>query len=325
MVALTYSNNGVATDCQGAIASLRAPKAWSHALVQLAPSNQATRITHVYAHPELVKAAKDYTSADRGIFLADAVAGGQIHLGDGFLDDRQSLVVSDIEILRDLSAALRQPFISTLAGVINLEPLLHRHQRQIHQKYLIQRDRYQLNQDSAVMGSGVTWEGTSFSIYHQLFERTTGARRTQCQRIGLDWHSTGRQNFKYSGKIEDLKCIPCEGPLENQQHTWHPSWLSAYWHATAQTRALDGTWANCHSAASTTEADTLRLCVYHTTSTAHCTKQLLLTLWTRPSNPTTATQQAPTALGWRSQTTYREVETLCCPRSGRLFATSDHN
>jgi hypothetical protein len=176
IIALWYTNGEVNTDCEAAIKALRKPKAASHPLIQLAPKNQATRLTHVEAHPELVKAAADYTPKDKGIFLADMIAGGDLGKADMLFDESASLIVSDIQIIHDLSNEVDVPFVSTLGGHLNLEPLLQRYQRLSHEAYLRRRDLYKLEQASAEASPSPVWSGTSFSVTHNLFKKSQQER-----------------------------------------------------------------------------------------------------------------------------------------------------
>ena len=65
-------------DCQSAIDAQKRMSAKGRALLQLNPSAQSQRLTHVPAHPELVKAAAEYTTKGTGIFLADMLTSGQL-------------------------------------------------------------------------------------------------------------------------------------------------------------------------------------------------------------------------------------------------------
>ena len=110
------------TDCQSAIKALERLSANGHPLVQLAPPNQATRLRKIDAHPELIKAAAQYTVTDKGIFLADAVASGQLEETGMIFIDAECMTVSDCTIIHDLSRDIPHPYVSTLQGYLNLEP-----------------------------------------------------------------------------------------------------------------------------------------------------------------------------------------------------------
>ena len=130
-----------------------------------------------------------------------------------------TFIVSDLEIITHLSKDIPHPFVSNQHGQLNLEPLLQRHQHQLHKAYLRRRDEYKLQQTSAASSRSPTWVGTSFAISHHLFKRISGgARRAQIQRILYDWHYTGRNRFKASENTADLVCQCCLALQEDQHH-----------------------------------------------------------------------------------------------------------
>ena len=79
------------------------------------------------------------------------------------------MTVSDGTIIHDLSAEIIHPYVSTLHGYLNLEPLLPRYQRHAHSKYLKRRDEYKSTQLSAEMSASAKWEGTTFHVANHLF------------------------------------------------------------------------------------------------------------------------------------------------------------
>jgi len=76
----------------------------------------------VPAHPELIKAAADYTVKDTGIFLADEVASGQLEREGLNFDDRYCHIVSDLEVLTHLSRHIPHPSVANQHGKLNTEP-----------------------------------------------------------------------------------------------------------------------------------------------------------------------------------------------------------
>ena len=223
LIALCYSNGTVHTDCLSAIKAVERLSAKGHPLLQLAPTNQHQRLLHVPAHPELVKAAANYTPKDKGIFLADAVAGGQLDKAGLTFSNQQCLVLSDVEALNQLSLKLTQPYVSNKHGHLNLIPPLQLLRQRIRDKYLQTRDTYKMQYAESTLSPSMHWQGTTFTVAHTLFKKVTaGARRAQIQRILFDWHRTGRNRLKESDQPEDSFCQCCETAVEeNQCHIIH--------------------------------------------------------------------------------------------------------
>ena len=218
LIALRYSNGVVHTDCLSAIEAIKRLAVKGHPLLQLAPPNQHERLIHVPAHPELIKAAENYTPKDKGIFLADAVAGGQLDKAGMAFDTRQCLILSDVEALNQLSVDLPHPYVSNQHGHLNLVPPLQLHQQRVRTAYLKMRDDYKPRTAESTASPSAQWQGTSFAVAHQLFKKVTaGARRAQIQRIIFDWHRTGRNRLKETGCREDAYCQVCETNVEETQ------------------------------------------------------------------------------------------------------------
>ncbi len=147
--------------------------------------SQTVSFLKVDAHPEKRNKPADWSTEERGNFLADQVAGG------------------NVEPMYTISASKWLNMIASRSKIVvkltDGSPLIINHRRYKSKldskKYLHERDKYRIRD-----GKTPQWENANISLHHRLMGRSNRiGERVITQRIGLikrwQWHSARSDNL----------------------------------------------------------------------------------------------------------------------------------
>jgi hypothetical protein len=187
------------SDCSAAIKCLNGGGLGAYAQVLSGwKKNKSVTFRKVKAHPENSKLPEDWTTEDKGNYMADSIAGGIV---------TPMLSYSASNWLKHIGKRSKV-IIAKLDGTpLVLEP------REIKSKidtsnYLKDRDEYR-----EAASKPACWEGANLALHHKLMGRSRRiGDRVITQRIGLlkrwQWHSARKDNI----------CSGCDSPITDVSH-----------------------------------------------------------------------------------------------------------
>ena len=162
-------------------------------------------LSKVKAHPEKYRVASDWTDGDKGIWIADQIAGKML---------KGARMVRASEWLRRISLSSKVTVIDQ-GGLPFVKDIAKRWSQLLVSKYFKERDDYR-------EGRGVPrkWEGTSMALSHKMMGRNKSiADHAAVQRAALDkrwmWH------WAREDDICSVCMRKCEGILHPIRHCTH--------------------------------------------------------------------------------------------------------
>ena len=146
-------------------------------------------IEKIKAHPERMKTPEMWTRSEKGIWMADQIAGRTIR---GIKKARASEWLKKISSLTKICLVDKKnvPFVGDLA---------RRWSKHFVKRYFIERDEYREER-----GSTRKWEGTNMALSHKAMGKGPGiADLAATQRLGLD------KRWKWNWARGDTTCLAC--------------------------------------------------------------------------------------------------------------------
>jgi hypothetical protein len=187
------------SDCSSAIKCLNGGGLGSYAQV-LAGWKKKPNVSFmkVRAHPERFSLPCEWTSEEKGNYMADKVAGGDV---------QPMVTLSAAELLRWIGTSSKINIADLEGTPYVLDPRLKK-SKSDGLKYLEERDKYRIKD-----GKPPCWKGSNITLHHRLLGRSSKVGdRVITQRIGLikrwQWHSARDDNI----------CAGCLGPIAGIAH-----------------------------------------------------------------------------------------------------------
>ena len=162
-------------------------------------------LSKVKAHPEKYRAVSDWTDGDKGIWMADQIAGKAL---------KGAKMVRASEWLKRISVGSKVTVIDQ-GGLPFVKDIAKRWSNLLVSKYFKERDDYR-------EGRGVPrkWEGTNMSFSHKMMGRNKSvADRSAVQRAALD--KRWRWHWAREDDICSICMRKCEGILHPIRHCTH--------------------------------------------------------------------------------------------------------
>jgi hypothetical protein len=187
------------TDCSSAIKCLNGGGLGSYAQV-LAGWKKKRNVSFlkVRAHPERFSLPCDWTVEEKGNFMADKVAGGEV---------QPMVTLRASEMLRWIGTTSKINIIDVNGAPYILDPRMKK-SKSDGLRYLEERDKYRIRD-----GKSPSWKGANISLHHRLLGHSGKVGdRVITQRIGLikrwQWHSARDDNI----------CSGCSGLIAGIAH-----------------------------------------------------------------------------------------------------------
>ena len=162
-----------------------------------------TILKKVRAHPERFKKPEEWKDSDKGIWLADQVAGGTL--------------VAEINLkastwIKRVSYSSRAVVVEKKTGTPFFREVSKRWSKHLMDRYFVERDEYRVAD-----GKNRIWKGTNISHSYRMMGKRKGlADRAAVQRLGLN------KRWRWHWARSDKICSACGSPSVGIKHPlWH--------------------------------------------------------------------------------------------------------
>ena len=162
-----------------------------------------TVLKKVRAHPERFKKPEEWKDSDKGIWLADQVAGGSL--------------VAEINLkastwMKRISYSSRAVVVEKKTGTPFFREVSKRWSKHLMDRYFVERDEYRVAD-----GKNRIWKGTNISHSYRMMGKRKGlADRAAVQRLGLN------KRWRWHWARSDKICSACGSPSVGIKHPlWH--------------------------------------------------------------------------------------------------------